>query len=276
MNEFDDDDAFEIDLPDDVQAQLTTALQEEFVDDCTANIEKISAKLEDLFQENGEPQAILKEIRGLTHTMKGSSAMFGYPGIGIITHRLENYLSCDAALGRAEIKEVYGFFDQISALLERTTQPQEDELAQIVRALPVRMQADQIVGAQQIVEVLLVMPKNVQRRMIAEEVKSCGFRVTVASSVFQAVEMAALTKPDLILTSAVLDHLDGMQFAHMIRAMKSTKDTPLMLITSFADHEQHGQALPDGAVIVRKGQDFPGDFSDAAIKMGLLGNADAA
>lgn len=260
----------------DNQEQMAEVLRHEFIDECTDKIETIGKHLEALFQEEGNPQDVLKEIRVLTNSIKGSSAMYGFPAIGIIVHRLEEYLSCDASLGRMEIKEVYEFFDQISALLEKDDQPEDEALAKIVRALPIRMNAEQIVGDRTRVEVLLVMPKNIQQRLIAEEIRACGFHVTIASSIFQAVELAALTRPDLVLTSAVLDHLDGVQFAHMIRAMTVMKNTPLMFITSFADPEKQKEELPDDVIIVRKGNDFPGDFSDAAIAMGLLGGGESA
>ena len=267
----DDIDDFELDLPDSLHEDLTAALRQEFVDDCQDKLDIISQKMESLCRQDNSCHAEqTQEILSLIHSIKGNSSTFGFSAISVIAHRMEDYLESDEPLSCAETRDAYIFIDKIRDLLFRSISIRDDEIAAIVRTLPVRFTVAEVMKNRGHIEALLIMPKNVQQRLIEEEISACGFRVSTIPSPFQALETAALTKPDLIIASAVLEQLDGIQTAHLFRAMEATKDTPFILLTSLSEKKLDKTTLPARTMVARKGKTFPSDFSQCAIELGLF------
>ncbi|PCJ98088.1 MAG: hypothetical protein COA45_08015 [Zetaproteobacteria bacterium] len=245
-------------------------LRNEFLDECNDRIENISKKLENIAENSGKFTNQIITIRRDVHSIKGMGGSFGYPVITAIAHRLEDFLIDRDAMDTHDVKNSYIFLDCIKLQLKRDTQASLGESADIVRSLPSKFILDDIVKSKRIVEALSIMPKSLQQRLINQEIRECGFRISNISSSIMAIDMAVHTRPDLIVISALIDEIDGTELAHIFRSISHTKILPIILVTSFEDIKLSDKALPSGVSIARKGKDFPDDLAKCLIELDVL------
>ena len=62
----------------------------------------------------------------------------------------------------------------------------------------------------------------------------------------QAVEMSKTEQPDLILMDIQMPDMDGLEATRLIKADHSTRDIPVIGVSSFADSEARRQAMESG------------------------------
>src|ERR1700690_3306363 len=62
-----------------------------------------------------------------------------------------------------------------------------------------------------------------------------GFQVTCAANGMQALRKARSELPDLVLLDLMLPDLDGFSVSEILHAQPSTRDIPVILLTSFED-----------------------------------------
>ena len=255
------------------QDEISSHLLELIIIDCDELLEDIARSIESMAKPETDKKKTMAEIRRYVHSLKGLGAVSYNTGIAIVSHRLEDYLSGHIELNSQEIDEVYAFMDCIRVLLARRAPPSESEFARIVRSLPARhsdtFSVDDVTKSRDI-EVLLIMQRSVQEKLIEDELRACGLRVTNVGSSFEAIEMAVHTRPDLIVGSALGDMVGGLELARVFRAIEATKNIPFILATSFSDNERLARELPSKTMIARKGENFPEDFSRCALELGVF------
>lgn len=73
------------------------------------------------------------------------------------------------------------------------------------------------------------------RMMYAEYLAVVGFRVLVASHGEEALHLALLSRPDVILMDMSMPYLDGCEVTRRLRANDLTKATPVIGVTGFGE-----------------------------------------
>ena len=181
--------------------------------------------------------------------------------LDLTVQRLANYLMLLSEPKEFHLDDLGVFFDLMTGLTGGEIDLASDE-AEFVRSLPVLRPAHLADVAHLDLEILLVDPQKVSARFVARELQNCGFRVTTANRSYEALELAARTRPDLVITSAVLDEIDGVELCCMMRAAKATRDIPLALLTSFKANDERLSNLPEGVTYLAKGGSFSNDLGD--------------
>ena len=77
-------------------------------------------------------------------------------------------------------------------------------------------------------------------------------------------------KPDLIVLSALMPHLDGIDLAIGLAAMPSTRNTPIAVITSLDPDDERLALLPKKIPVVHKGATFGDDLFKALDSLFLI------
>lgn len=93
---------------------------------------------------------------------------------------------------------------------------------------------------------LLVEDFEDSRFMMRRLLEMSGFDVVEASDGEQAVELAALEQPALILMDLSLPKLDGLAATRQIRQHKDLSDTPIVAISAHDSPESRTEALEAG------------------------------
>ncbi|HYD31820.1 MAG TPA: Hpt domain-containing protein [Azospirillaceae bacterium] len=243
-----------------------------FLEDSRQKVELLESLVIDL-EHIGKCGERYFDFMRTVHSLKGTAPTFGFPTVGMIAHRLEDYMNNISALTGQSTHDVYVYIDAIGRILDDGHNPESGVEALILRALPSAVNFGNFSLEHKPIKALFIGPKNVQFTIVEHELKSCGFSVTNSQNSFQAVEMALRMRPDLIMVCNVIDILNGIEVAHIIRSINATRNIPMVFVTSDVA-EDPGQSalkskLPKEVEIVRKSH-FPDDFADAIIQLEIM------
>ena len=92
-------------------------------------------------------------------------------------------------------------------------------------------------------------PKNL--KLIQDLLQASGYRTVEATDGRQGVELARDRKPDLILMDIQLPVMDGLEATRILKANITTRDIPIIALTSYAmpgDEERAREAGCDGYI----------------------------
>lgn len=81
-------------------------------------------------------------------------------------------------------------------------------------------------------KVLIVDDSNVDLQNLKNIVEKNGYRTSTATSGKEAVKKARDEHPDLIFMDIIMDNMDGFSACREIKQDDSTKDIPIVFVTS--------------------------------------------
>jgi CheY-like chemotaxis protein len=90
-------------------------------------------------------------------------------------------------------------------------------------------------ATQQPAYLVLVVDDSIDNlTVISLYLQQSGYRVATATNGQEAVHVAALTKPDLIVMDLAMPGVDGLESTRLIRQDESLKDIPVIALTAFS------------------------------------------
>jgi CheY-like chemotaxis protein/HPt (histidine-containing phosphotransfer) domain-containing protein len=218
----------------------------------------------DRLEGGADADEVLRTIKRLTHTLKGNGGSFGFPNISLIAHRAEDYII------HAELNAVPAnlrcFYDRMDDVLTRRL-PADGNAESVVTNLPraVSLELSEIV--RQEVDVVLVMENATQARLVRREFEACGYSVVLISNTLEALDYIHRTTPDLIIASAVMPGLSGVELLITLKALPSTRDIPCALLTSLGANGHDLEGLPTSVPVIHKGKSFSDEFAEALARL---------
>jgi CheY-like chemotaxis protein len=243
-------------------ASMVEVLLQEFLTETGDEARQIDADL--------APGVDLGRLRRFAFHTKGQAHNFGFSLLEVVTQRMENYLCALGPSADPPIGDLRTFIETIVDILDGSIGADEDP-AVIVRGLPARPAAfDVNEVAMNDVEVMLVMLHSTQTHFVEREMQACGYRVTIVTSTIEALEQAIYTKPNMIIVSAVMPSLSGIDLAVALTSMPETRNTPVALITSLPSDHDSLKLLPSSVPIIRKSDSFGDDLAAALDQHFLL------
>ena len=96
------------------------------------------------------------------------------------------------------------------------------------------------------VKVLYVEDNDDNVYMLEHRLKRHGFEVLVASDGEQALSMAALERPDLILMDLSIPTIDGWEASRRLKAAPETQPIPIIALSAHAMEGDRERALAAG------------------------------
>ena len=99
--------------------------------------------------------------------------------------------------------------------------PGPDDAALIIRTLPTLsyFQVEDVTANGR--EVFLVTPSKTIGAFVGRELATCGYKVTRFSNAWEALQLAASTKPDMVISAAVMEVIDGENFSEELAQILS-------------------------------------------------------
>ena len=210
-----------------------------------------------------EIDGTLDPIRRYAFALKGQAHNFGLTLLELVAARLEDYLSAIDGIDAKTLADLRVYLDTISDIGEGAISG-DSSPAEIVRTLPPRPRAADLDDIEiRSVEVMLVMLHGAQTRFVARELQACGYRVGLCTSTVSALEHAVHTKPDMMIVSAVMPGLSGLDLAMALTHMPETRNIPVAVITSLAKGSETLKTLPQHIPVIRKNERFGDDLAAA-------------
>jgi len=255
----------------DTYEQMLETLRCEFIDGTFDRLDNLEKSLDGVFNQGSLEGEALTDFHREIHSLKGLGGTFGFPFMTMVAHRLEDYLADIAALNKDQAKDVHLYIDEIRHIAEAGKDPSEKACAEILRKLPARVSIDAGAYAKPTdVEVLLVTSTRILGRVVEKELQMLGFRAFNAETSIDALAMAFRMRPDLVIASATMDGVNGVDVCRALHAMEATRKIPFIILTSFDKGHSVLKDLPDEAAIVRSGDEFAEDFAIALEKLNLI------
>ena len=97
--------------------------------------------------------------------------------------------------------------------------------------------------------ILIVEDEPTNRKLVGDLLKRIGYITIEATDGKQGVELARAKKPDLILMDIQMPVMDGLEATRILKADATTKNIPVLALTSYAmegDKERILEAGCDG------------------------------
>jgi adenylate cyclase len=96
--------------------------------------------------------------------------------------------------------------------------------------------------------ILIVDDTPANLGVIVESLEDRGFRVVVAQDGEEGQQRADFVQPDLILLDVIMPGLDGFEVCRRLKAVASTRDIPVIFMTSLTETEHKITAFRAGGV----------------------------
>jgi HPt (histidine-containing phosphotransfer) domain-containing protein/CheY-like chemotaxis protein len=245
-------------------------LEVEFRDSAADLLEKADRTVARGRETGGLSSDDRDSIYRIAHTLKGLAESCGFSLTSVVAHRFEDYLAELRTIEGVQLDGLQKFIDALGDLVDAGPNESKINASEFIRKLPSRPAFDIGDIMVQDVEVFVVMPDDAVSRHVMRELQTCGYRVAQESNSFKAIEIAAMTRPDLIIVTGVLDTLSDVDIISAFRAMPATRDLPVAMITGDTREEVAADGLPDAVPVIRKGRDFGDDLTDALTQLGIL------
>ncbi len=261
---------------------LIAGLAQDFIENSSDSLDVVDTVITELAKGDGGD---FLELQRRVHSIKGGGGTFGFPAVTLIAHALEDYIETSGIasgaidgktgagdIGEKQLRAMQLYADAIRDILDKGVNPGDSETTDILRRLPANAQAiafgDQ---APRDIGFLLVMPKGLQRRIIGEELVSCGFRVNTAENAVRAIEFGLANPPDIIAANMFIEDMTGIELARVFKTIDATSKAKFLLMTSSETSDAKTIGLPLNAKIVRKGNHFSEDLTEHLIAWGVFG-----
>lgn len=253
-----------------IDETLEQHIRAEFIDearDITNELDVMLGNVRSGLVQQGEA---IQAMRRHFHNLRIGARSVGLMAADVILHQMADYVDGVTELGDRELDGLQAFTD----LLRVTLDTEEDEtpapsLREVVRQMPAARTFDVNDIKLLDIVILLVSPQRSAGRIVERELMACGYRVVNVSKSFEALEMAVRLKPDMIIASAMLDELTGIDLACAVLSMPTTQDIPFALLTSFGWGDPSLEGLPPRAAIIRKGSHFGDDLAEALSRFSI-------
>ena len=244
-------------------------LRQEFLEDSTEDLQNLTSFLNEAMAGSRPMEVALQDARRVAVNLVGGANGFELPLIGVTAQRFDDYI---ISLSAGDTRGLGNLISYAETLLELLKAPDQNEetASQIMRRLPAKGTFDPDEIDVREIEVLLVMSPGVATRVIERELLECGYRVTTVSNSFKALEFATRALPDLIIVSAVMPDLAGIDLMLALKAMPATRNIGAAIITSLDPDNADLKMLPPTVPIIHKSASFSDDLAKALQDQFLL------
>ena len=184
---------------------------------------------------------------------------------------LEDYFETLPEINGDAIGDIQVFIDQIAAIFDRGDPLTDAEGQSVLALLPsVRSGSftDQIVKD---LRALVVMPIGLQRKIIGQELVSCGFRLNFADSAVGGLEAALAFPPHVVFASMEIKGFTGGELAGVFHSVRTLKGARFILLTSYDVDDGRLKGIPPGTEILHKDAEFAENLVDYLMKWGFFG-----
>lgn len=253
------------------QCEVVAELRQEFVDEAVETLQSLDVTLDSARHAREDEEEFVRLVRRVAHNLRGQAANFEMRTLATVSHRLHDYLADSPnPLPPRAWDELQQFVDLMLILAEGRQPPTDCDPSAMVRTLPRKLGFDLADIDIRNVEVMLVMPPGIQTRYVERELQQCGYRVSIISDTVAAFSHVIHTLPDLIIVSAMMPNLDGIDLAIALVSMPATRNIPIAVITALDDDDERLQLLPRKVPVLHKGPSFGDDLFRALDNLFLI------
>lgn len=244
-----------------IDEKVRERLLQEHLEEVKDTLNELDVALGNLSSGSVEPSAELSRLDNSFSILRVQGRPLEAPLLDITLQRLCEYLDDLDTINEKILGDLRFYSSALHDIVDDGRM--DGEIGAFARTLPVRSPVDMENIVQVDVEILLVEPNRTVAKFVSRELRACGYRVTTLRSSVDALTYAIRTLPDMVIASAELDEISGIDLACAIIAMPLTRKLPFALLTSRDRGHAALTELPEAAAIIKKGGAFGDDLADA-------------
>jgi CheY-like chemotaxis protein len=241
-------------------------LRDDFLIEARDRLEDSQAALEGIYSNTIDFSDAVSVVRRNAHSLIGMGKSSDFPTVSLVAHRLVDFLAEISSASNFDAKDIQTYLDYIDEILTCESDPGPSDASSLVRVLPNGSQFNVENFECREVEVLLVVPSRAVRRAVETELAQCGYRVSIAQSPWEAMELAVCTLPDIIISSVVMDPISGTDLVRALSQIKVVEGTDFAVLTSFEPGHVELQGLAPEVGIIGMGNHFHDNLGDFVAK----------
>lgn len=250
-----------------IEEQLRDRLVGEYLEEAKDSLGDFDLTLGKLDTDPASAIAEIERLFGIFSVLRVQGRNLEFPLLDVALHRLCDYLEDMSTFTEKVLDDLRVYSATLHDLLENSSNI--TDISAFTRALPVRTPVDVGEVVQVDVEIMLVEPNKTVSKLVSRELRACGYRVTTLRDSTDAITYAVRTKPDMIIASAELNEISGIDLACAFGAMPLTKGIPFALLTSRDRGHAALADLPARSAVLKKGAKFGDDLADALSQFGI-------
>lgn len=236
-------------------AMILDDLRQEFIIETRDKVQEIEQMIGAIQARDGSPTNNLMEIKRLMHTIKGGGGSFGFPTVSKIAHGFEDYLETSGQADLAAPDDLLVFSDAIAAILDAGQDPEDKVAHMLLRGLPSGRRQSGTHAVEKGLAMLL-MPRGVQRKIIAQELAQLGFKVNIMEDPLQTIDTAITLQPDFLITTLHTSRINGLELSWVLNSIALTKAIRIAVVTADDITEELRAAVPPLVTLIKKGPTF--------------------
>jgi CheY-like chemotaxis protein len=245
-------------------------MRQEFLDEIGDTARELTLGLEQARHDAQNLPDIVRLGQRLGVSMRGQADTLGLSPLAAIGQRLEDYLAESRSVAPDLLISDLDRFITVVLDVSEGRIPLDAEQGPLVRKLPAKRGFAPADIEVRDVEVMLVMEPGAQTHFVERELQQCGYRTVQIGSTFEALPLIVRTKPDMVIISAVMPGLSGIDLTIGLVAMPETRNVPAALITSLDPDNELLALLPKRVPIIHKGPTFADDLFKALDSLFLI------
>jgi CheY-like chemotaxis protein len=242
------------------EEELERLAEQEVIDEARDVVADLELQLQAVRSGGADQAQAIKALLQAASNLRLKARSVAIPGLGPLTHRLEDYLGGIRRIEDQHVIDLLTFADRIGAVLDGDAVPPAD-VPSVVRELPRKKSFDVSEVMVVEVDVTVVLPQRTAARVVERELAACGYRVSTVLDPFEALELIVETRPDLVITGMVMPRLTGTDLACALAAMPSTRSIPVAVLTGLQPGHPDLAALPMNTGLIRRGPQFGDDLA---------------
>jgi len=245
-------------------------LHQEFIEVARDQLDDIDSMLNALEAKPALAEQYLLNIQRNIHNIKGQGATFGFPLTGRVAHMLEDYLLNTGGNLIENILDIRSYIDLMVDLISTDESIAHDDPQALLSNLPTGQKVTFSVQHIHDINVMLVMPPGLQRKVVAKELLSCGFRVIRAYDCIEALAVAIDILPKVVFINYDMVPFSGPDLCNVFAAVEKLRDVHIVLLTSHEIDDQSLQSLQGNASVVVKHKDFTEKIGELLIEWNIF------
>lgn len=249
--------------------EIVDQLRVEFLDEVKEALQKLTMMVEDVHHGKIEIENLVEAVQRSCVPIKGQAHNYDLAALATLALRAEDYLANVKAYPPRTVDDLQTFIDCMSDIAENPDDESRD-ISKMVRNLPAKVRVEESILEVRNVEVLLVMHHGAATHFVEREMQECGYRISTCTSTLDALPLIIRTKPDLVIISAMMPELSGIDLACGLLAMPQTRNIPTALITSLPSDDPYLKLMPERIPIIHKSASFGDDLADALSNLFLI------
>lgn len=250
--------------------EIVDQLRIEFLDEVKESLAALTFLIDEVRHEREEISELVSAVQRMTMSIKGQAHNYEIPALATVSRRAEDYLANVKHFPPRTLDDIQTFVETMTDIAENPDLEEDRDISKLVRNLPAKVRLDDTILEVRNIEVLLVMHHGAATHFVEREMQECGYRISTCTSTLDALPLIIRTKPDLVIISAMMPELSGIDLASGLAEMPATRNIPTALITSLPADDPYLQLLSKRVPIIHKNASFGDDLADALSKLFLI------